>query len=201
MLLNTICKKMNCVFATPSIAEVMILSNTSFHDEVRIVPYQEEWVNRFHTVKELIIALLQTEEIVCDVRHVGGTAIPGMCSKPIVDVLVTVDQTDLEKAAHALAEHILCLGECGRPGRYFFSDGDTEHDAVHIHLTTSGNQVARDQLQFKDMLLACPDLRIEYAALKQRLAEQYPDNRMLYRLEKGVYIEKWLEEGYDVQGD
>ena len=175
--------------------------NADFHDTVRIVPYQEEWMHRFHTAKELIIALLQAEDIVCDVRHVGGTAIPGMCSKSIVDVLVTVDQTDLEKAAHALAEHILCLGECGRPGRYFFSDGDTEHDAVYIHLTTAGNQVARDQLQFKDILLACPDIRAEYAALKQRLAEQYPHSRATYRLMKGTFIEKCLEEGYDVQGD
>ena len=41
--------------------------------------------------------------IECDVRHVGGTAIPGMCSKPIVDVLVTVDSEDMEIAPHALA--------------------------------------------------------------------------------------------------
>ena len=81
--------------------------------------------------------------IECDVRHVGGTAIPGMCSKPIVDVLVTVDSEDMEIAPHALAREFCCLGECGRPGRYFFSDGDTEDDAVYIHLTTAANQVAR----------------------------------------------------------
>lgn len=177
------------------------MTDTSFHDQVRIVPYREEWVQRFRTTKELIIALLLTVNIECDVRHVGGTAIPGMCSKPIVDVLVLVAPGDLEQAARALAEHIPCLGECGRPGRYFFSQGDTEYDAVYIHLTTADNQVARNQLIFLDMLLACPDLRHEYAKLKIRLATQYPENRAIYRLKKGVFIEKCLADGYGMQGD
>lgn len=175
--------------------------STSFHDQVRIVPYQEEWIQRFRTTKEMIIALLLTTNIKCYICHVGGTAIPGMCSKPIVDVLVTVDSDDLESAARAMAEHILCLGECGRPGRYFFSMGNTEHDAVYIHLTTAGNKVARDQLEFLDMLRACPDLQKEYVELKIRLAAQYPESRAIYRLQKGIFIEKCLEEGYDVQSD
>lgn len=176
------------------------MEHNRFHDEVRIVPYQEEWTQRFHVMKQLIISILLSADIMCDVYHVGGTAIPGMCSKPIVDVLVTVASSALEDAAMSLAEHILCLGECGRPGRYFFSDGNTEHDAVYIHLTTARNPVARDQRLFKDILLAYPDVRNEYAVLKRRLAEQYPDNRTLYRLKKGVFIEKCLEESYDVQG-
>lgn len=177
------------------------MNHNSFHDEVRIVPYREEWVQRFRAMKERISALLLKAGIVCDVRHVGGTAVPGLCSKPIVDVLVTVDRKDLEKAAHTLAEEIRCLGECGRPGRHFFSDGDTEDDAVYIHLTTAANQVTIDHMAFRDILLSCPDIREQYAELKMQLAEQYPDNRAMYRLLKGAFIEKCLEEGYQVQGD
>ena len=177
------------------------MNDSSFHDTVRVVPYQEEWAQRFQTMKERITELLMKANIECDVRHVGGTAIPGMCSKSIVDVLVTVDSEDMEIAPHALAREFYCLVECGRPGRYFFSDGDTEHDAVYIHLTTIENQVAKDQLEFKDMLLACPDVRKEYAALKRRLAEQYPYSRATYRLLKGKFIEKCLEKGYGVQGN
>lgn len=168
------------------------MNNASFHDQVRIVPYQEEWVQRFRMTKEMIISILLTANIGCCVYHVGGTAISGMCSKPIVDVLVTVDPDDLESAARALAEHILCLGECGRPGRYFFSDGDTEQDAVYIHLTTTDNQVAKDQLRFLDILRSCPDLQKEYGELKNRLAEKYPYDRSTYRLFKGMFIQNCL---------
>lgn len=172
------------------------MSYSSFHDEVRIVHYQAEWVQRFRAMKERIIILLMQADIECDVQHVGGTAVPGLCSKSIVDVLVTVAGENLTKAADALAREILCLGEYGRPRRYFFSYGNTEHDASYIHLTTAANQVA-----FKDMLLTCPELRKKYADLKQQLAAQYPDNRTIYRLKKGAFIEKCLEEGYDVQSD
>lgn len=163
-----------------------------FHDEVSIVPYQEEWAYRFHEMKERIIALLLSADIECDVRHVGGTAIPGMCSKPIVDVLALVAPDDLEKAARTLTDTISCLGECGRPGRYFFSDGDSEHDAVYIHLTTAGNQVAMDQLAFLKMLQSSPELREQYASLKMQLAEKYPHDRFCYRIEKGAFIQNCL---------
>lgn len=175
--------------------------HSSFHDEIRIVPYQEEWVQRFQAMKERITALLLKADVMCDVRHVGSTAVPGLCGKSIVDVLVTVDKADLEKAVSELSEEILCLGECGRPGRWFFSDGDTGHDAVYIHLTTSDNQSSRDQLTFLDMLLNHSNLRKQYAELKKQLAEQYPDDRTTYRLKKGMFIDKCLEEGYDMQGD
>ena len=177
------------------------MNHASFHDQVRIVPYRDAWVQRFRSTKEIVISILLTANIECCVYHVGGTAVSGMCSKPIVDVLVTVDPDDLESAVRTLAEHILCLGECGRPGRYFFSEGNMEHDAVYIHLTTAGNKVARDQLEFLDMLRACPDLQKEYAELKIRLAAQYPESRAIYRWKKGIFIEKCLEEGYDVQSD
>lgn len=72
---------------------------------------------------------------------------------------------------------------------------------MYIHLTTSDNRVAIDQSAFLDMLLKHPDLQKQYAELKKQLAEQYPDNRTMYRTKKGMFIEKCLEDGYDVQSD
>ena len=163
-----------------------------FHDEVSIVPYQEEWTHRFHTAKEMIIARLLSADIECDVFHVGGTAIPGMCSKPIVDMLVLVAPDDLEKAARTLTGTLSCFGECGRPGRYFFSDGNSEHDAVYIHLTTPENKVAKEQMAFLKMLQSSPELREQYASLKIQLAEKYPHDRFCYRMEKGSFIQNCL---------
>lgn len=170
------------------------LLKCAFHDDVRIVPYQAEWPRRFRLTKQLIIALLLEDDMECYVRHVGGTAIPGMCGKPIVDVLVLVEHDKLETAKKRLATAFLCLGECGRPGRWFFSDGDSEDDATYIHLTTQDHPVARDQLAFLRLLQGSETLRNEYAALKKRLAEKYPHDRLGYRLEKGVFIERCLRE-------
>ena len=169
------------------------MSRMSFHDEVRIIPYQEEWRKRFRQTKEIIIGILLAQNIECDVRHVGGTAVLGMCSKPIVDILVMVKAEDLLPAVRELSEEFLCLGECGRAGRWFFSMGDNEHNAAYIHLTTSDNPVAKDQLAFLQLLQTSPALCKEYAALKMRLAEKYPWDRLGYRTEKSVFIERCLK--------
>lgn len=156
------------------------------------MPYQEEWAHRFHISKQEIIGILLSVDIECDVRHVGSTAIPGMISKPIVDVLVMVSPSDLENAMLALSEYMKCLGECGRPGRYFFSDGDTEQDAVYIHLTTPDNPVAVDQLRFLKLLQSAPELQRIYTFHKQLFAEHYPHDRTSYRAAKGVFIQELL---------
>ena len=170
------------------------MSRMSFHDEVRIIPYQEEWQKRFRQTKEVIIGMLLAQDIECDVRHVGGTAVPGMCSKPIVDILVMVKAEDLLPAVRKLSEEFLCLGECGRAGRWFFSIGDNEHNAAYIHLTTPDNPVAKDQLAFLQLLQTSSALCKEYATLKTCLAEKYPWDRLGYRTEKGVFIERCLKE-------
>ena len=103
------------------------MNGMEFHQQVRSVPCQEEWQKRFRQTKEVIIGILLAQDIECDVRHVGGTAVPGMCGKPIVDILVMVKSEDLLPAVRGLSEEFLCLGECGRAGRWFFSMGGNEH--------------------------------------------------------------------------
>lgn len=163
-----------------------------FHREVRIVPFQKEWATRFYWLKQLILGILCSEEIDSYIYHVGGTAIPGMCSKPIVDILVTVDRKNLLRAKDLLEQCFKSLGECGRPGRFFFSDGNNEHDAAYIHLTTADHQVAIEQKAFLSLLLASEALQQEYAELKMRLSEKYPMDRFGYRMEKGVFIQNSL---------
>ena len=169
------------------------MSGMEFHQQVRIVPHQEEWRKRFRQTKEVIIGILLAQDIECDVRHVGGTAVPGMCSKPIVDILVMVKAEDLLPAVQTLSEEFLCLGECGRHGRWFLSAGDNELNAAYIHLTTPDNPVANDQLAFLQLLQTSPALCKEYATLKTYLAEKYPWDRLGYRTEKGVFIERCLK--------
>ncbi len=158
------------------------MRGSNFYDDVCIVPYRAEWPRRFRLTKQLIIALLLEDDIECYVRHVGGTAIPGMYCKPIVDVLVLVEHDKLETAKKRLATVFLCLGECDRPGRWFFSDGDSEDDATYIHLTTQDHPVARDQLAFLRLFQDSAALRNEYAALKKHLTENNPHDRLGYRL-------------------
>ena len=167
-----------------------------FHQEVRLVPYQEDWPHRFHSEKQWIIGALLTEGITSTVRHIGSTSIPGMCAKPIVDLLVLVNKEVLKTAEKLLVEigGYHSFGECGRSGRIFLSTGDTAEDACYVHLTTPDNPCAVSQLAFQQKLMESSELRQQYMELKKRLARLYPHDRESYRLEKGGFIEACLQE-------
>ena len=48
------------------------MSRMSFHDEVRIVPHQEEWRKRFRQTKEVIIGILLAQDIEKTRRRVNA---------------------------------------------------------------------------------------------------------------------------------
>ena len=62
------------------------------NDEVKLVPYDNEWKNEFLRVKQEIInhTNLNHESI----QHIGSTSIVGMMAKPILDMVVGVDDID-----------------------------------------------------------------------------------------------------------
>ena len=59
---------------------------------VRLSPYTPEWASLFQVEAQAIRRVLGP--LVLDVQHVGSTAIPGMTSKPILDIAVGVAKLD-----------------------------------------------------------------------------------------------------------
>ena len=108
----------------------------SIHDEVRLIPWQEEWEVSFQAEKDRISAALR--EYPANIYHVGSTSVKGMISKPIIDILVcptshlsseghhrhtgAVEQIDDQRGDAVEQKYITALerigyknhGECGR---------------------------------------------------------------------------------------
>jgi len=62
-------------------------------DEIKLVPYTEDFHQEFCIVKEEILAAVPIDEN--RIEHIGSTAIRGIVSKPIVDIAMGID--DLQK--------------------------------------------------------------------------------------------------------
>ena len=58
-------------------------------DEVKLVPYDNEWEDEFLRVKKEIIN--QTNLNDASIQHIGSTSIVGILAKPILDMVVGVD--------------------------------------------------------------------------------------------------------------
>ena len=55
-------------------------------DRIKIVPYDRAWVRKFEAARAEIRRALGEEG--GSLEHIGSTAVPGLPSKPIVDLLL-----------------------------------------------------------------------------------------------------------------
>jgi len=56
---------------------------------VVIVPYDMNWPWIYEEEKRLVLGGVR--QIVRSLEHIGSTSVPGLCAKPIVDILAGVD--------------------------------------------------------------------------------------------------------------
>jgi GrpB-like predicted nucleotidyltransferase (UPF0157 family) len=109
------------------------MSDTTKH--VLLRPHNPRWPKDFARESAAILTAFGT--FLTEIHHIGGTAIPGIHAKPIIDMLaVTSDITLLDAPPRPLANlGYEALGEFGIPGRHFFRKTNAAGERTH-HLRT-----------------------------------------------------------------
>ncbi len=144
---------------------------------VVVVPHNPGWREAFEAEAKSVAAALG--ENVLAIHHIGSTAIPDIYAKPILDMLIEVNDItalDVQRVAmESLGYEV--MGEFGIPGRrYFRKDNQEGIRTHHVHSFEAGSaQVAR-HLAFRDYLIAHPEEAQAYSELKGKLAQEYPQN-------------------------
>ncbi len=155
--------------------------------QVEIVDYDPSWPDTFDEHRRRILdAIGPTARTV---EHIGSTAVPGLAAKPIVDIMVTVDDPEDEAAyLHPLEEagYVLRVREADH--RMY----RTPERDVHVHIWRDGSDNEERHLVFRDHLRSNPDDRDAYAALKRSLAGQWRDVNY-YAEAKGPFIRQTVE--------
>ncbi|GKV70119.1 hypothetical protein NCCP2716_26170 [Sporosarcina sp. NCCP-2716] len=138
-------------------------------NQVRLADYTPEWSDEFLKVKRELLECTDLEE--ARIEHIGSTAITGMPAKPIIDIVVGVD--NLENVAPALVKG---FGEAGflrlkvkRPGEIVFAKftDDTYEEKTHfLHLVGYQKELWNNLLFFRDHLNAHEDARQQYLQVK-----------------------------------
>ena len=122
--------------------------------------------------------------------HIGSTAIPGLVAKPIIDILIVVDDINKLDALNPLFEKegYECWGEDGITGRRFFCKKD---DSVHVHaFDNQQRDIIEGLVSFYDYLKDNPEVARQYGDLKIKLAKKYPDNIKKYRRGKAIFTKE-----------
>jgi len=159
--------------------------------KVEVVAHDPRWRDAFEAEAKRVAAALG--ENVSAVHHIGSTAIPGICAKPVVDLLVEVrDVTEVDgrgPAMESLGYEV--LGEYGIPGRRYFRKDDREGVRTHqVHAVEAGSPEAVRHLAFRDYMIAHPGDAQRYSELKRKLAEEHPQSMDGYMDGKDGFIKE-----------
>lgn len=134
-------------------------------------------------IKEMLVAFSPV------INHVGSTAIPGICAKPIIDLLVEIpDIYDLASVASVLENAgYICMSQSSMRvslNKGYTPDGYAER-VFHIHIRRIGDN---DEICFRDYLISHPDLAKEYEKLKLSLLPKYVHDRDAYTEAKSEFV-------------
>lgn len=155
---------------------------------VEIVPYDPDWPAMYEEEATLLRSLFG--DLLAAIHHIGSTSVPGLASKPIIDIMG--EAVDLERIdsfdARMQALGYMPRGEYGIPGRRYFPKGTPIHHTHHLHIFAAETRLVREHLAFRDYLAAHPDTAGEYAALKESLAEKHGTDLEAYTDGKAAFI-------------
>ncbi len=155
--------------------------------KVDIVPYNPVWPQMFEEEAARIKQALG--ETCIAIHHIGSTAVPGLCAKPVIDMIpVVLDIMKVDQASQNM-QHLgyEAKGEFGMLFRRFFVK-NCSSGAYHVHVFEQNNPEIERHLKFRDWMRTHEDDRNAYAVLKQDLALKYPHDRNSYALGKEDFI-------------
>jgi GrpB-like predicted nucleotidyltransferase (UPF0157 family) len=132
---------------------------------VEIAEYDPAWPGRFEAERRRIEAALAPS--IRRVEHIGSTAVPGLAAKPIIDILVELDDPDDDQAYGPRLEAAGYELRVREPRHRMFRTPERD---VHVHVWPAHSEEAADYLALRDRLRANDADRRLYEETKRALA-------------------------------
>ncbi len=130
-----------------------------------VVDPDEGWPDRYELVRARVLAALGPAAL--RVEHIGSTSVPGLAAKPIIDVLVVVEDIEDEAAFVPLLERAGFVLRVREPDHRMVR---TPARDVHVHLYEPDHEAVSAYLDLRDWLRVDADDRALYEGTKRRLA-------------------------------
>ncbi|RFA12478.1 hypothetical protein B7R22_15250 [Subtercola boreus] len=126
--------------------------------------YDEQWVVAYRGHRRRIAEALAAVRV--DIEHIGSTSVPGLAAKPIVDIVLTVDDITAEKdylPALLAAGYELRVRE---PGHRLVRTPERD---VHVHIYERNDPAVGEYLLLRDHLRGDARDRALYESTKREL--------------------------------
>jgi GrpB-like predicted nucleotidyltransferase (UPF0157 family) len=140
--------------------------------KVTIVEYRPEWGEMFEDEKRILQTSLG--EVPARVEHIGSTAVAGLAAKPVIDLMVGLEDFSI---ADSVVPKIEAPGydyiqkyEDVMPFPSFFIKEQGRRRTHQIHMVGIGGEFWERHILFRDYLRQNPNTAEQYASLKKELA-------------------------------
>lgn len=112
-------------------APSLAITDPLLDEPVSVVERDPRWSRRAHGERDAVMRLAGADIVA--LRHVGGTAIPAMAGRPVIDLLVAVEELVPERLHSVLADRgYEDCGDAGTPGRAYYRRRGAAHFDVHV---------------------------------------------------------------------
>jgi len=138
--------------------------------EIKIFDYDPDWPGRFEVHRRIISDALGDSAL--RIEHIGSTSVPGLGAKPIVDILVVVQDSADEST---YLPHLKAAGYVLRVREPEWNEHRmfrTPEKDVHVHVYSTGCPEIQRNLIFRDRLRQNADDRRRYEQTKRELARK-----------------------------
>jgi GrpB-like predicted nucleotidyltransferase (UPF0157 family) len=139
--------------------------------QLGLVNYDDRWAGIYLDHRQRIQDALEPLDV--EIEHIGSTSVPGLAAKPIIDIVVAVDDITAEAA---YLDALLTAGYELRVREPRHRLVRTPSRDVHVHLYERNDPAVHEYLLFRDHLRSDAVDRALYESTKKTLlSEQWDD--------------------------
>lgn len=164
--------------------------------DIVVVDYDPSWPGKYRLHADSIASALGDAALM--IEHVGSTSVPGLGAKPIIDILLAVEDSAVESSYRKSLEEAGYWLRVRDPSFEEHRMLRTPGLDVHVHVFSEGSEEIRRMLNFRDRLRSNTAHRQMYESVKRQLAAQpWPDMNAYADAKTGV-IEQILSQADSV---
>ncbi len=164
------------------------------NDKIIIKEYDPKWKKLFEEEHDVLMEAIG--HYVADIQHIGSTAVPGLCAKPVIDIMVglrrLLDAQDCILPIEGMDYEYVPEFETEFPDRRYFRKTSRGIRTHQIHVVEIGTDFWKRSITFRDHLRNNAKSATEYENLKRKLANEFENDREGYTDAKTPFIESIL---------
>jgi GrpB-like predicted nucleotidyltransferase (UPF0157 family) len=162
---------------------------------IELIDDDPNWPARFVEQKTRLTMILNSW-LAGEIEHIGSTSVPGLRSKPIVDILAPVQSLVSSRAAMPILEEdgwLFWADDPNQDYRLWFLRPNPTARTHHLQIIQHDHPSFQALIVFRDVLRRDVKARAAYSALKADLANKHQSDRNAYSNAKTEFVQAILE--------